>query len=621
MNNFKLIKEVMIGDPYPEEERNVYLQLLFNGEYYKLKSSCKELEKLNWISKKFKNKIEWETYHPSPLSSYCLRQGIDIDLNKIMWKLDDEIISEQPEENKKNNGLITDDPHDIIEELQLESIDNLKEKSIEKLDTKAGWDILKKASKKYYHAHNTFRFFISKEKKLKGKITNKEFENLQQISILKESIIETEATTEHKLSFFDEKVDKRTAGHIVDSFDVEFWVYKFRSDNREYIILSQEELDLEEYTLEGTQIHLTDYADVGKYSKLSLKIPIIILHTAKKRIIKFKTDEEFFKQVQKLKLNNEDNLRKFIFSQEGTYYQSPKLYEDLVMSWLFSGKKKGYPLHLMIIGDAGSGKSTTTESLYEKSSENVGIFEGTTSTFKELIPSFKTSSPKVGYMLESNRFCFCDEFLRVLMRVDKDDRTNQLTFLNTLLEHKKRRMGSGNCSFEGNMTSKMMAVTNPVFGTKQMTSLVHKFEESITFLSRILIFYQDKEHIKFVNKLKEDEGNLQKGFELDLSNFLAVYDYLMSKDIKINNDRLKKVFNKIQSYLSYREDYSLIKDMFDARYYHHLQCLLDGIVKRRSLMNCENFIIKEKDYLELEKLTKLVLESWGVEIIDNKVVK
>jgi len=520
-----------------------------------------------------------------------------------------------------NNDLTIQDPVQELREMEIADLGNIKEKSIEKVNTKSKWEHLKELTKRYYKTHDSFRIFVSKEVKLKGKVTNKEFEQLQQISFIKEALISVGDSYENKIYFFDEKMDKRALCNIKDSYDIEFWVYKFRSKNREYIILAEEELDLEEYTIEGTQIHLTDYADVGKYSKLSLKLPILLVHNAKKRIIKFKNNEEFFEQITNLKLNDEDNLRRFIFSQNGTYYQSPKEYEDVILAWLFSCKKKGYPLHLMVIGDAGSGKSTTVESVQYKSGENVGIFEGTTSTFKELIPSFKGSSPKVGYMLESNRFCFCDEFLRVLMRVDREDRTNQLTFLNTLLEHKKRRMGSGNCSFEGKMTSKMFAVTNPVFGTKQISSLVHKFEESITFLSRILIYYQDKEHITFVNKLKEDESKLQDSFEVDLSDFLAVFDYLTELECEIDNSRLKKVFNKLQEHLSYREEYALIKDMFDARYYHHLQCMLDGIVKIRSIAYGKILKAEEKDYEQLYELFLKIFRGWGIIIMENIEVR
>jgi len=510
-------------------------------------------------------------------------------------------------------------PDTIIEEMATKDLANIKPREIIKLDSKYEWCYLKQASRKYHKIEEAFKLIINKNTELVGKITNKEFECIQRIGVIKEVINTKEEDAEPKIFFFDEYVPR---GHkIMDSYDVEFWVYKFKCEDRDYLILTEEELELEEYTLTGSLIYLNDYADVGKYSKLNLKIPLLLVHSKKKRIIEYKNHQEFFEKIKELGLDTENNIHKAIFTYKKLYWKNPKEFEDLILAWLFAAKKKDYPLHMMVIGDAGSGKSTLIETLHDKSGEIGAIFEGTTSTFKELIPSFKGMSPKVGYVIESNRFCFPDEFLRVLMRVDKDDRSGYLTFLNTLLEHKRRRMGSGNSGFVGKMTSKMFAVTNPVYGTSNIGSLVHKFQESITFLSRLLIFYQTREHNKFINEQKKEDYNMEKGIEIDTHDFLSIYDYLNSFEAEYDPKVLTQIFNKFREYLMYKGEDILIKDMFDARYYHHLSCLLDGIIKKRCIIEKDDtFKVIEKDYNTLREFVKLIFSSWGVTMIDKEEV-
>jgi len=120
-----------------------------------------------------------------------------------------------------------------------------------------------------------------------------------------------------------------------------------------------------------------------------------------------------------------------------------------------------YPMHLMVLGPAASGKSALLNSLHSHSKENKEIFAGATSTLKSLVPSFKNNPAQLGYLAESNRFALCDEFLRCLInsRTTQDgaNREESVGIMNDLLEHQKREVGSGVSRANVNMRARIFS--------------------------------------------------------------------------------------------------------------------------------------------------------------------
>ena len=263
-------------------------------------------------------------------------------------------------------------------------------------------------------------------------------------------------------------------------------------------------------------------------------------------------------------------------------------------------------MHLIIIGKQGGGKSKIMESMAEKVDETIPIVEGSGSTMKSLIPSFKGDLTKPGALIESNRIVFIDEFFRILMRVDKDDRENTLTHLNPLLEHKKRRFASGNNFLDAQMTSKMLAVTNPVFGTSTMESLVKKMDNS--FLSRILIWYQDEEHFnQVINTRESDLECVTK--EMDNETWKAIFDFCSSFKSTIDISRCNDLHKEGLGNLGILSEE--VRDIYKTRYKHHLACLLDGIVKLRCILEGDStFIANEQDYTHTKEIWFKMMDNW-----------
>ncbi|GAG05006.1 unnamed protein product, partial [marine sediment metagenome] len=159
----------------------------------------------------------------------------------------------------KLNLTFDSDYEDIIEAFAAKKIDTIKEKSIVKLDNKYEWDLLKKTSKYEYEQNDTIKFFVNKNIKIKGKITNKEAETLQQITLIREFQTWDEENEEYKykLIFIDEAYKQKKKDTFFNSFEKDFWIYKLKTKNKEYLLFvdsEDKELDLEEYTIEGTLI-------------------------------------------------------------------------------------------------------------------------------------------------------------------------------------------------------------------------------------------------------------------------------------------------------------------------------------------------------------------------------
>ena len=466
-------------------------------------------------------------------------------------------------------------------------------------------------------------FIINTNTTLQGKITNKVNEYKNKISLVK--IVEEDIGKGDNnqrvevLYFFNERIDRRQK--IIESFEKEFYIYKMISGEKEYLLFALEPLELQEYTIKGMEVEMSDMADIGNYTRVNLKIPIIFVHTAESRIIKFKSKKEFFKNVPKM---TEDRLMQYLFSSEdGKYFKHPRYFERLISGFLFSGEydSSPYPIHLLIIGQQGSGKSKVMENLHWKFKENNQITDGSCSTIKSLVPSFKsTITIQTGDLIKSNRICCVDEFLRILVRIPSEEREPQLAALNPLLEHKVRNFGSGNYSFKGQMTAKMIAVSNPVYGTSDIVRLCSKIDKS--FISRLIVLYQDKEHFDMV--AEADESDLQEcTLKMDSETFIAIYDYLNSFKSAFDKEKVRGIFDVGLVLFGQDEEenpYIDARSVYMARYKHHIACLMDGLIKTRCLFERdESFKAKKADYENLKSIWLRIIQNMGIKF-DNQIL-
>jgi hypothetical protein len=531
----------------------------------------------------------------------------------------DEIIKlrfEDPQRAQTSLQIITEEingqdlqPYDLVCDKQY--IKDLTERytnteGIIYLDNFLNIKSLRQIAQLLTQSNNQLFFPISRDVAVQGKITNKIFNYKKRIPVCFHTT-HRKAESNH-VFFFNEKINQKEF-RINQTLHAEFWVYHFHTAQQEYILLSESELDCEDYIIEGTFVEVEDNPLFGSTARLVTKIPLIFVHKAIKRIPRFKSHKEMFQAVKKQKLTRDVWFNNLFTHQElQKSFRHPKLFEQFISAYLLAAKQDYY-LHVLIIADAGSGKSTLEECLWQKFCESQDIVGCGQSTLKALVPSFKTQPPSAGALINASRICVVDEFLRILINIDPRDREYQLGRLNDLLENRNRAFESGQGRVLGKMTSKFLGVTNPVWGTRSMEKLIDYVDPS--FVSRVMVWYQDKNHLRWVFD--------EKGKGTPISNplnkyfFLALYDYFQSFVSHYDDEEVKKVFKECRRLLEDQPSFFKVLGIYDARYLHHARCLLDGIVKTRCLLEGDDgFVAKSVDYEVLQNIFQAMIVNWGV---------
>jgi len=497
-------------------------------------------------------------------------------------------------------------PSEVMQDLTVD----LTENGIRYVNNYQNQEELQALSKHVFDKTGKLIFFVGNSGTFKGKILNEIAPYKQSLRVLYHGVRYSQLETLEKIYFFDKKEDARK-WKVANAIETEFWFYQFEAEYRQYILLSEERLDLENCVVQGNLIPLEDNFQIGATKQISVNLPIIILNKKHSTKPSFKTHDELIKFTTDIGLNHKTYFN-LLFSNKGKTYNQPDYFQYLMSAFILSSKQE-YPLHMFILARQGTGKSTIEECIHERYGETVAIIEGSGSTLKAVIPSFKGNLPDPGAILRSARICVIDEFLRILMRVEKDDRESALASLNPILEHRNREVRSGNGNLMMNPTARIFAVSNPVWGTSNMMALCERVDNS--FLSRTLIWYQDKKHVKFVESSIGIEPNI---FKMDSEKWVGLLDYLHSFDCQYDENNVEDIFK--QGLLLLGEDtydniHTKIRDVYTARYRHHIKCLLDGIVKTRCI--CEkdsSFCASDRDYSNLRVIWMRMLDSWDLNL-------
>jgi len=476
---------------------------------------------------------------------------------------------------------------------------------------------LKKLTNGVYNETGLIKFYISQERTLYGKIIAEIYEYAQKIPIA--SLYESRKLDEEgepvfkRIALFGEKVN-RTEWEKIKEINIPFYVYRFISEsNDEMILISSDKCEIGDYIVTGVLTQCDDYKDLTDSTKILTKLPFFFAQSVRGRIIKYRNHREFFIRAKDVGMCNKEMFEyPFTISKEKKIWKllQPNWYKWLIWAWL-THERKGlinpYPMHLLQLGDKHSGKSLMLNALHAKSKETRSVFSGSSSTLKHLVPSFKYNPAKLGYLAESNRFSFCDEFLRCLVntRTTKEgaEREEGVAIMNDLLEHQKRLAGSGVSQVHVNMTSRIIAVTNPIKGIQNVEDLINHFDES--FLSRWMIYFQTESHVQMIRKSK-DSLLVTFPYSIDVNDWISFIDYLHTFSAEYDMKRVEEIYEAVPQVLS-----ETLKKHYDARHMHHIECLIDGIVKARCFLEGDSsFQANEEDYKVLKEVWLNLVSSW-----------
>lgn len=477
------------------------------------------------------------------------------------------------------------------------------------------YEQLKKLSNGVYSKNSSVNFYLSRELTIAGKIVAEFYEYPQEIIVatlaqLKKS---KDGEVPQKVFLFGEKIP--TTYVKLKEIKESFYIYKFISEHhREYILMVDRQYDVGDYIITGLSIETDDFKSVGEVARLPTKLPYFFAQSTQNKVVKYKTHDEFKTALQQMKITRESFFNYPFSTRTETdalvVLKHPDWFKWFTWSWIVHAKygtTNKYPMHVLLVGPQASGKSTQTNILYRLTNELHQPFSGSSSTFTDLIPSFKSTPAKHGYLAGSNRFAFIDEFFRALIRTNissviVDDR---LTMMNDLLEHQRRRAGSGVSEINVNMTARVWATTNPPREIHSVTDLIKRYDKS--FLSRWLIYWQSQEHVDMVKVAAGEESNLERyNFELPNNDFVSLIDYLQGFKAVYDDERLMKIHDT--PIPVFNED---TRDLYLSRNKHHIRCLMDGIVKTRCLMDHDmSFQAVEEDYTICLKIWSQIVKSW-----------
>lgn len=481
------------------------------------------------------------------------------------------------------------------------------------LDTSKDYGVSKILSQEVYNQtvdgrkKPTLAFFITAEKEVRGKITTQAFQDMRQIRLMSVRKGKNGDTDFHFIG------DPGSSVGYTRTLSDYFYVYPFETLTKKYYVLSKEAVRPGHCEVTGMEVFASDEVKITS-GTFNLPSNVTLLFAQK---IRSEIKPLSISEVRIATQNwNMDFLAEAVFGAN----RHPPWFERAYLAWLFSGKFDGYPLHIGIMGPAGTGKTRgmIIPLTYQIPEPSPGVFfDGTKSTLKGLVPSFGGKEPQEGYFAKCERIAYVDEFLTSLKRmggpVDDNDETGMLT---TLLEHMPTPAMSGRGQTTMvHPTAKLILTTNPERGLSNLVDCAMRLKRA--FMSRVLWYQQTEEHIAFINKNKARNTAMrhEDKYPKQIMNFRNVYDAMLDKTVDLDYERIDELFKQYHDIVPEE-----MKEVYMARYNHHLMCLVDGFAKLAWLTN-QRVKLKatDDDYAEAESVFATFLMSWGKGVNFKKI--
>jgi adenylate kinase family enzyme len=324
-------------------------------------------------------------------------------------------------------------------------------------------------------------------------------------------------------------------------------------------------------------------------------------------VTKYESWEEVFTDFN----YSEDRISKYIFFKKDDIrdkyiLEYPELFKWLIKAFLFSGKINRYPLHLVVVGPPGTGKSWLTESLAQKFDDGPMIFSGS-SSIKAFIPSAPNGRYNKGYLYSAKNMLTVDEMFNLFLKSQKDeDGTLDIQKFNSILENMAGKSGTAFGTHEEEMKAKSLWVTNPT----DKSNL--NFEKSInsfpaSSMQRFLFFSMGGSFIDFLRNVKLQR--VEEDIDVNKNKWIMLMNFFLSPEaaVEYDNDRVHKIINNARNLCP--ED---LLHLYETRLMnHHAILVFEGLVRWRIIFQKDKTLTaKEQDYIDFEQLWEYVIRSW-----------
>lgn len=388
-----------------------------------------------------------------------------------------------------------------------------------------------------------------------------------------------------------------------ETFSVFFHQYRIRTDSgKTIIVMAENELDVgSHYRIKGMLVEVRDESKIGETTKIPTDLPVLFLISAASDIIEIDLIE-FHQRVHGW---DHEVLVKKTFGS----LRHPIWFEKFIISWLFSGEVNGYPLHIMWVGPTGSGKTTgMLDPLSHLFRDQV--YDGTKGTFKGLVPHYGGVLAEVGYLAMARRLALVDEFFQSFARNTKakGDIESEAGLMTSLLEHKEHAGGSGKHeTIQARMRARALFASNPLYALKNMQQICERFPQQM--MSRFIWYFQTDQHYQFVQERKLDFMDQPPAMlfpERD-DRYIEIIDFLQSFIVKLPKQRISEIYDKYEQLMPLGAEM-----VYKGRSYHHIACILDGIVKYNTIVEQRlSFDVTEKDIKEADEIFGLLMSTWN----------
>ena len=464
-------------------------------------------------------------------------------------------------------------------------------------------------TKEIYREYGKCAFIISNQHSWSGRIS-------LELSRTKERFKLTDVYAkngEFKFQLFGEPASGTKGLTNIETHTHSFYQYKFISDDKEYILLSDEKLEPMRCTINGTKVNVADYKNVGENRKLPVDQEIIFCHSSEPAI------EPMSQEV--LDDYRKDIDEEFIATHLFGNFRHPTWYEKMVAGIIFVKDDNGYPSHLMQMAEAGTGKSAELESLTKATDEGKPPFTGTSSTIKGLVPSFKESPPDEGFLMRCDRIAAVDEKFNLLSNTVQNSNSRMVDAFRPmldLLEHSSREFSSGNGSITGKTEATMFAMGNPCYGINSIYEALENNKIDEAYLSRFILYDQLESHIDYINKRKSKTagGSDEQYMPETDDKFVSLIDTMRMTHTKgIDHDRVDSIHNELEELVP-----SVFITTYRARYKHHIINMVAGMAKYNYLVdNRDALVAQDEDYEDAKNIMETVISSWGMEVDRKKL--
>lgn len=502
--------------------------------------------------------------------------------------------------------------YDNIEMLISKIVDDISQnnnikKAYYKVSGKFSYQMLKMVSEQIFLSTNKLVFVVSDNDEVSGLV----METTQSQSKKPIPLVEAQEDEAGNLvlSFFSTKrgsVQDMNKDNIITKAYFQYLLET--EDNRHILLLSEDKLESDYYTIKGTLLSIRDTGGIFQSIR-----EVMLVHTAIPISMDLPNEE-----IEALAgtYTKEDIARSMLGSYASAFTDELK---TLIMAQALTYRQFNYPIHLLIIGEAGTFKSRIPMNLLRFYNEPKGLISATNSTVRGLIAKFGGGKGvgEPGELAKYIRFAGIDEFTDMI-KASKIGDNNMLSKLTSILDHERTVLTTGIGDLEVQIKCRVLAVGNPRLKDYTFSDLIDDLTPQLA--SRFIIYMMDEEDVLLARKNKVKIITLgNKAYTQGNPQIMSLMTTLAKKEVEIPESLYEKIEEYFQSIAELMKT-ELERQYWEARGYTHLVNLAAAISKLRYIVG-EKADYKKMDAKDMDEAARILHSVMSKNVKEVNLIK